>query len=229
MSVLRSCLQFGYLVQLANLIQFFNYRLSFYLLKEFTEIKILGIYSTAILFTDTVLIFAKSVSVVQYTKIANTDNKNYSIKITIKNARLTILVTTILMLFIVILPSQIFSMMFGKEFSELKTIILLSAPAIILFSGSAIISHYFSGTGNYKINTYTAAIGFVFTVSLCYLFIPIYGMYGAILAMSVSYTANTFFLLYQFKKESDFNIAELIPGKSDLMELIGTVRKLVRF
>ncbi len=120
-------------------------------------------------------------------------------------------------------------MLFGKEFSELKTIILLSSPAIILFSGSAVVAHYFSGMGNYKINTYTAAIGFIFTVSLCYLFIPAYGMYGAILAMSVSYTANTCFLIYQFKKDSNFNLSEMIPGKSDLLELIGTIRKLVRF
>lgn len=228
MSVLRSCLQLGFLVQLANLIQFFNYRLSFYLLKEFTAIKILGIYSTAILFTDTILIFAKSVSVVQYAKIANTDNKSYSLRITIKNTRLTVLVTSILMLIIAMLPNQIFSMMLGDEFLELKTIILLSAPATILFSGGAVIAHYFSGIGNYRINTYTAAIGFAFTISLGYILIPLYGMYGAIAAMSLSYAANTIYLIYHFKKESDLHILELIPGKSDVLELIGTVRKIVR-
>jgi O-antigen/teichoic acid export membrane protein len=219
---LKPILHYGGLMQLASIIQFFNYRLSYYLLQFFYDKAEVGKFAVGVQLAEGMWLISKSVALVQYSRISNEpDNLQYAKHITLLFLKFTFLATLLMLLVLIALPQGVFSFVFGAGFTQVKPVILMLSPGILTLSASHIFSHYFSGTGKPQHNTISSASGFVVVLVAGMLLIPLLGLTGAGIATSLSYLTIFVYQFWWFKKVSGTTSGEMLINKND----IATIRK----
>ena len=223
---IRSILQYGFLSQLGNVIQFLNYRLSFFLINFYAGIAAVGVYSVGVTLSESIWIAAQSISLVQYARIANTDDLEYSRVLTLQLSKVGLLATVVLVGVLLVIPPQLFGTIFGRDFSQVYYVIASMAIGIIAFGYALMISHYFAGLGRYHINTFASVCGLVATGVLSVILIPRYGYIGAGITSSIAYTLTSLVQVWFFVQQSGTPIRELFPNRSDAVFLLGLIEDL---
>ncbi|MBW8050859.1 MAG: hypothetical protein FVQ77_11095 [Cytophagales bacterium] len=223
--VIKKIFSYGFFAELGNILQLFNYRLSYYLLDFFYGTFYLGIYSTGVSLAEVFWLMSKSISLVQYARIANSKDKEYSISLTIKLAKLSFITTMLILIPVLLLSSKTYTLIFGDEFEEVRNVLLYLSVGIISFSVSRIFSHYFSGIGKFYINTISAAIGFAFTIIFGFILIPKYHYTGAAITASLSYIFTTIFQFVIFVRITNSKLNEFMPSLNDFRLFIKEFKK----
>ena len=224
-STIAACLKYGSLVQIGNISQLLNYRLSFYFLELLiTPMPLalvrIGIYSASLQVAEALWQFAKSISTVQYSKVSNTTDRKEAIDISLKLGKLNYFVTGVGIIFLLIIPASIYSSLFGAEFGEIKEHFMILAPGIFALSLSNALSHYFAGIGQHRFNTQSSVFGLILTIFIGYFLILQMGTLGAAIAASVVYVSQTFYQLVMLIKTTDVRYKDLIIGKEDFKAII---------
>jgi len=226
--VLKNILKFGFYVQLANSVQLFNYRMPFYFVKKFINMYSLGIYTVGVQLSESLWLMGKSMSIVQYSKISNTQDLEYARKITLVFGKISFLFTFVMLIVLMAIPYEIFSSIFGKDFSSLPTVIISLAAGILFLSLSFSISHYFSGIGKHYHNSISSSIGFVFTIVLGYILIPSLGLIGAGITTSVAYFFILVYQVFFFMKVSKSKVSDILVTTKDIKFFISEIKNRFR-
>ena len=218
---LKQLLTYGVYIQLGNIAQLFNYRLSYYLLDQFHADgkEQVGIYSVAIQLAEGLWIVSRSISMVQYSAIANSKDENYAIPLTVNLIKLNVVLMLMALAVITLIPASFYVFIFGVEFMQVKKIILCLAPGILAFSVSGSLSHYFSGIGKYPINTVSSSFGLVVTIVFAFLLIPKYGFFGAAFTASASYLVSTIYQLLIFIRQTKISWTTFLISLDDINQL----------
>ena len=93
---------------------------------------------------------------------------------------------------IIFIPSQVYELIFGKEFKDTKEIMLLLSPGIFAIAVSDMVGHYFSGMRELKILNVKSIVGLMVTVVFSFIAIPKWGIIGACVATTSSYFVSAF-------------------------------------
>ncbi|MDD3877427.1 MAG: polysaccharide biosynthesis C-terminal domain-containing protein [Bacteroidales bacterium] len=218
-ALLKDMFRYGFLNQLSHITQLLSIRLSYYFLLYYLGEDKVGIYSNAVSLAEAVWLVSKSIATVQYARIANSSDKEYSQLLSIRLSKASLIIAFLLILPIMLLPSQFYTFLFGTEFGDVNTIIRILAPGILIYNTCIIIGHYFSGLGKYHINTLTSIIGLILTVGLCLWFIPLWGIYGAALATQISFIGMSIFAFYTFLRTTRLSFGVLLVTKNDFKEI----------
>jgi O-antigen/teichoic acid export membrane protein len=194
--------KYGWKSELSSLIQFLNYRLSYFFILFFQDIEAVGLFSVAIVVSESIWLMAKSITTVQYSKIVNLNDINQSVELTKKSAKISFYSTLSMLIVLAIIPASLFGFVFGKDFSSIKQLLFLLMPGILSIAVSNVYGHFFAAINQMKVLILKSAIGLVFTVVLSVILIPLWGLYGACIVTSVSYLSSSAYLFYVFKKSS---------------------------
>jgi O-antigen/teichoic acid export membrane protein len=221
---LKLLFTFGSTAQFSNIITFLNYRLGYYFLNTLSDSKAVGIFSVGVALSEAIWMIGKSMALVQYAKLVNSDEPEEARKLTIQLAKLSFVVTFVAVIVLALMPPALFQLIFGEEFGAVNVVIWSLSLGIVATGTGMIFSHYFAGRGLYKINNWAALTGLLLTIPACWFLIPVFGTVGAGLASTLSYLAAFTFLYLRFRKESGFKLTDLIPSNQDFRE----VKKLLR-
>ncbi len=213
--VVKELVRFGILNQVAHITQMLSFRLSFYVLDRFHGEAAVGIYSNGISLAESIWLISKSISLVQYARIANTDNREEAASLTAKLIKFSVLASFLLLIPLTVLPSSFYSWIFGEGFEQTRLVIRTLAIGVLVYNFSILIGHYFSGTGRYYLNAVSSSLGLVASVILYYTLIPAFGITGAGWATSASYLVTTLILVYIFNKENKGWYKELAISRDD--------------
>lgn len=208
----------GFIVQTGNIAQLFNYRMSFYILDNFYTggRKDVGIYSIAISVAEAVWLISQSVAIILYARISNSNDLAYSRKLTVSLIKIVFICTFFCAGILLSFPSSLFIFVFGKGFGEVNAILIPLSIGIIILSVGILLSAYFAGVGKPKISVFGSIIGLVVTVILGFILIPKYGMIGAGITASASYTAAVIFQFVRFLRDAhEICIRDFIFTKND--------------
>ena len=196
---IKDSFNFGWQVELSNLIQFLNYRFSMYALAFLSGVKSAGIFAIGINVAEAIWIFSKSISLVQYSNVLQKGDTVETRKETTKVSYISLLASAACIGIVALLPAHIFAWIFrGEEFSYVKTIILLMAPGILAIAVSNVYGHFFSAIGKLKILIIKSAAGLVVTILLSLLLISKLGMAGAGIVNSSAYVVSSIILIVVF-------------------------------
>ena len=207
--------QYGKWAQLANITQLLNYRLGYYLLEYFAGKAALGVYSSAVAIAEGVWLISKSFAMVVFTRISNTKSQQESLALAFQYARISLYFSTVLMLFLLIIPSSIYTNIFGAEFEEIKPILFLLSPGVLIFSLTTVYAHYFSGTARPRISSNSSIIGLVVTFVAGLVLIPMLEKTGVAITASLSFISSGIYLINMMLKEPNAKLKYLLPSKSD--------------
>jgi O-antigen/teichoic acid export membrane protein len=213
-------------IQSANVVQFFNYRLSFYFLQKYIGNRELGIFSVAISIAESIWIIGRSFASVLYARISNLDSEIRSKRLTIRMLQFNTIVNLVAVLFLIVLPTAVYRTLFGgSDFDTVKFLILLLSPGILLLGiYSTLLAPYFSGNGIYRPIIISSTLGLVLTIASAFTLIRPFGLIGAAVSNSLGYSLLSMYLIYVFCKKNEMHWREILPDSSFLI----LMRKLVR-
>jgi len=226
--LMKQFLRFGFQIQLAYILQLMNYRFSYYLLDKLFGKSEVGIYSIGISVAEAVWLISRSIAMVQYAKVSNTREKEISRKLSLSLVKLSFIGTLLLLFPVILFPKDGFAFIFGPAFRNIDEIVLWLSPGIIALAISTVFTHYFSGNGMNKINTFASGIGFVFTMIFCIVLIPRFGIKGAACSASISYVSSLIYLYVMFACETHFKPGDYLPNRDDYNRIRYEVRNLLK-
>jgi Membrane protein involved in the export of O-antigen and teichoic acid len=211
----KEMFRYGYVIQLSTLVSTLNRRMSIYLLRQHCTEESVGVFGAGSQVGEGVKVFGLSISMVQFSKLSNLNDKEKIVNLTIKFLKITVVLTLIALLAIACLPVSFFEWLFSDEFGQVKEIILLMSPGLLFLSAQMIFSHYFSGTGVPKYNLYGSLTGLAVTIPATFLLIPMMGIKGAAIAFSCTYTAIMLYQWFTFKRLTGVKAKDLLLTKED--------------
>ena len=218
---LAKTLRLGFTVQIGNLAQILNYRMSYYLLEwlisppEVALVRI-GIFSTATQISESLWQFTRSVNTVQYARIANMSDRDSSKEVTTILVRMNTIVTAMGIIVLLLVPASIYTQIIGAEFTDIKRQMWLLSPGILGLAFSGALSQFFSGIGEYQFNTITSLVTLVLSVLLAIPAISFFEIDGAAAATSIVYILQAIMLTYFFTSRERISIIEFKPKSSDI-------------
>lgn len=216
LGVLRELFRLGFMNQMAHITQMMSFRLSYYFLELYHGDASVGIYSNGIQIMESIWLISKSISLVQYAQIANTNDKKYSQELSIKMLKAGVIISLLCIVPLLLLPESFYLFLFGNGFSGVKKVIWILAPGVLVYNFSIILGHYFSGTGKYHVNTIASSIGLVVSIILFTALIPSYVTIGAGIATSISYAVTSFVVLIFFMREAKISTSSFLLTTEDL-------------
>ncbi len=215
---LKDLFKYGFLNQTGHFVQFFNLRLSYYLLNAYVDAAHVGVYSNAVSLAEALWIISNSIALVQYARISNSTDTDYNQRLTLDLAKICFAIALPAVLVLSLLPSSFYIFVFGPEFGMMATLIRILAPGVLFYSIFLILGHYYSGSGRYFMNTIAALCGLVATLGCGFALIPSHAAIGAAVTASIAYTMNAVFLLVCFLRESKFQIRDFLLTFSELKQ-----------
>ncbi|HNQ83230.1 MAG TPA: polysaccharide biosynthesis C-terminal domain-containing protein [Bacteroidales bacterium] len=219
--------RYGVLNQVAHVTQMLSFRLSFYVLDRYHGEAAVGIYSNGISIAESIWLIAKSISLVQYARISNLNNREESAKLTVSLMKFSLAASLVLILPVLLLPESFYLWVFGEGFGEMRYVIQALAGGVLVYNFSILAGHYFSGTGRYQVNAITSTLGLIASIILYYSMIPSLGITGAGFATSLSYLFTSLILMYLFGREYKTWYREIIPVKGDLIRLRDGLKEMM--
>jgi len=169
-----------------------------------TSFEEIGLYSAAVKIYMTVIIFADVLFKQYYPQVAtyvHQNDKNALKKLILKVQKTNLYFSIYFSIFTMLFANEIIAVAFGNEFIESsKMLTILSLIIIVRFSMYTYTAILSSSNLNY-IKLYTSLSCVIVNIVLNYFLIPIYGVYGAIVA-----TVVTEVLLVVLYKYSSFKI-----------------------
>ncbi|WP_426274606.1 lipopolysaccharide biosynthesis protein [Chryseobacterium sp. S-02] len=214
--VFKSMFEYGWKTQLSAFIQFLNYRLSFYFLEHFEGIGSVGIFSIGITFSEAIWTITRSIAVILYSDVVNSKSSEESILKTKSSLKLSFILMLIFLLGIIIIPGSVYEMIFGRAFRGTKEIMLLLSPGILAIAISDMIGYYFSGIKELRILNVKSIVGLVITLVFSFLLIPKYGIFGACIVTTLSYSVSALLLFLKFYRSTEFRIQDYLITKEDI-------------
>ncbi len=211
----KESIQYGIYIQSSNIFQLLNYRIAYYILDAYSGRAAIGIYASGVQLSEALLLPAKSISTVQYSRISARQNEAYAQRVSILFMKFSILITGLGTLFLICIPSSVFILVLGEGFEGVRPTIFALSLGIVALSAEIILSHYFSGTGKQKKNTISSFLGLLITLISASILIPIYGAIGAALSASLAFLSMFLFLFYNMTKTNGINAKLFLPQKSD--------------
>lgn len=193
----------GLQMQLTNISQLINYRFCFYLVEKKLGLSALGIFSVATSLIEMVWIVCKSISSVHYSKFVNLKNRAQRVLLTQKLSRVTLVLTLFLLIILLFIPNSLYGWIFGKEFENLRLLLLSMSPGALLLAVYTIINHHFSGIRKHTINLMASILGNVFTIITGVICVSQIGIIGAGITTSIGYFVMFIFLFYKFNQMYD--------------------------
>ncbi len=206
----------GFFNQLANLSHMLSNRYNFYLLSNNV---LVGIYSTSTSLIESLLIISSSASTIILTYIANKNEEEKSITVTFLLSKLCFLSSLFCVLVLVLIPSEFFSFLLGRDFSQTKEVMLLLSPGILCISFSTVISHYFSGMGRQRLIATANLAGLISTMITGYFLVNRFQLRGACYAACISYFVASIIMVVMFMREHRLSFWSLFRIRKDLKVL----------
>ncbi len=220
----KAMFTYGWKTQLSSFLQFLNNRISYYVLEFFKGVSSVGIYSVGVAFSEAIWSLSRSLGVVLYAKLLNSDGQENAVSSTKASLKIGFIFSSVFAVALLLIPANMYVYIFGSEFYRTKQIILLFAPGIIAVALGHIVGNYFSAVNKLRILNVKSLLGLFFTVPALLFVVPRWGILGAAAVASCSYILSTGVLLWTFYQETHLQLSDFFITRSEVKALLQKIR-----
>lgn len=201
--------------QLANVLQFMSYRLSYYLIEDRLGMAAVGVFGVAVSLAESLWIISRAVSLVQMSEVANSNDLQRAQQITINWFKATAFFTLGAMMVLLAIPETWLVYVFEKDFTGIRPLLWGLAPGILFLSVSNILTHYFAGIGLYRFNASVSLFTLIGLLLALTPFSKYAGVTGAAWAQSFAYGGGLLLAILLFARRKTSIWMALLPSRAD--------------
>ncbi|NUK29895.1 oligosaccharide flippase family protein [Parageobacillus sp. VR-IP] len=201
--LVKDIFSFGIKMYFASIMNFLNYRLDTLLIGKLLPLKLLGNYNLAVNFADSFGKISQTISLLVYSKLPRLaeNDKKVMVNLIIK-LNLILLVIGSLVMFLI---GDKIIYLIGTDYSYAYIAFLLLVPGMFFIALFRIIYHVVSVEYNANWGMYATFFSLISTIALDLILIPVYGIYGASVASSLSYSVSFLFIYIYYIKQTNSN------------------------
>ncbi len=185
--VLKPLMQYGLKVYSFTILMYLNYRFDLFLVRSLLDLRQTGLYSTAVSLAEILWMVPSSLGWVLFPNIASSKGDDRD-RLTLTVCRNAFWLMLALCAVMALGRNLILRVFFGESFLAAAPALLAILPGILAMAVQLVLGSSLSGRGHPLPVTLGAAFGLAANVGLNLLWIPRYGIVGASLASSVSYS-----------------------------------------
>lgn len=189
---------FGWKTELSSLLQFFNYRLTYYVLGYYLGNASVGIFSIGVTLSEAIWILSRSISLVQYSQVLQEGNTQTARRHTARAALFSAIGSLLCLVVALLLPVQLYTFIFGEEFASVKIILWILSPGILAIAISNVYGNYFSATKQLNVLIIKSLAGVLATAVLAVVLVPTLEIQGACIVNSISYLLSSTILILAY-------------------------------
>ncbi len=223
----KEMFNFGSMIQLSTLVTMINRRISYFVIKKTFGLGEVGVYTSGTQVSEATKLIGNSIALVQFSSISNMDDRKKAAELTVTFLKLAVILTALCMIVICLIPKSIYAWIFTEEFAETKDVLVSLSPGMVFMAANMIFSHYFSGVNLPKHNLYGSVVGLLVTIPSIFILIPMYGIVGAGISVSLTYLATICYQWFIFKKETSVKTIQLLPTLNDFKTLIKNLKEIM--
>jgi len=184
-----------------------------------------GFYTLAAGLVEKMWLFPESMREVIFVEVANQrKGKEFVARL----CRISFFVLATASLLLGVSAPFFIPLLYSKEFLPAVLPFIILLPGILIFSFSKLLASYFAAINMVKINTYASILALVLNLGLNFWLIPKFGMNGAAIASTISYSAGAFLQVGLFLQRTKLPISAIfILHRSDFALLNELIRKIL--
>jgi O-antigen/teichoic acid export membrane protein len=192
------------------------FRIDIYMVAYYLNPAQTAFYSLALHFTEMILEIPQAVGWVIYPRMACLQ-ENQLHQLTAQACRRTILLTGLGGLGVIAFGPIIVPLWYGRAFAPAVRPLMFATLGMVTMSVFTIVSRDFTSRNKQRVNIQAGMTALLSNIGLNLFMIPRFGISGAALATSVSYTFAALMVLVPFRRESGIALREaLIPKREDM-------------
>ena len=224
---LRLSLVFGFKTYLTEISQFLNFRLDMFLVAVFLNFRQAGYYSAAVALAQVLWNLPFALGTVLFSRSASSEETIMDL-LTPRACRIILIIVICCAALLAVFGGQLIGFLFGDAYKSALRPLWLLLPGIVAFSIHQVLYTDLAGRGRPEVGTIASLIALIFTVGLDLILIPKYGISGAALATSCSYTVGAFYVLRSYSAVTGIAVKRiLVPEWDDLRWLRLTFAGLI--
>lgn len=200
--VVKTTLKFGLRGYVANVLQFFNYRLDLFLVNYFLGPSGTGIYTVAVAMAEMLWYLPNAVGFVIFPKAANSSTETMN-RFTPRVFRITLTLTAAGAVVLALIGKPFIAIVYSPAFLSAYVPMLALLPGVVLLGGGKVLTNEIAGRGYPQYNSIASGASLVVTIGLDLLLIPRLGVVGASIASSLAYTATFTLALFFYRTVSN--------------------------
>jgi O-antigen/teichoic acid export membrane protein len=229
LSYVKKSLLFGIKNHLSNVATFLNYRADLIMIALFVNSAAVGVYAISVSIAEQLWFLSRAVSVVLFPKISSLRSEEERNKLTSMVGRCVLALSIVGGIAFYFISGWFITLMFGADYAVGALSLQLLLPGIIVGSLERIISNDISGRGKPEIVMYVSFVTVTCNLLLNLLLVPRFGMIGASIATSTTYTLSSVIYMIVFKRLTGVAFNKfIILQQEDLKLLNGYFRRKVR-
>ncbi len=182
-------ISYGLKSHAGNILSFLNLRLDKFLVNALVGPAALGVYHVAVGLAERLWLISSVTSTVLFPRVASIRTHQEQVReLTTRISRNILWLTLIGAVPVSLGANWLISLGFGSEYETAGDVLRLLLPGIVLISMARVLASDIGGRGQPWVNTTHAAWAVAVNVGANLLLIPRYGVYGAAVATTLSYT-----------------------------------------
>ena len=205
---LKSLLSFSAVVFITNIIQFFAYRLDFWLVDYFYTHNDLGIYAQANRFAQLAWVVPTILASLFAPALRNKDEP-LSDEAFLVVTRSVNLMTIFIIVCVVAVAWSCYYWFFPAEYLKGMPALLIMLPGYFFFTTTTLLAAWFSAKRFLMVNLVGSSICFLLILVADLTLIPIYSIKGAAMANTLAYSLTTLYFVLQFNRRASVNFRDV--------------------
>ncbi len=214
--LIRKAVAFGVQAHFASFFAFLSLRIDLVLINIFMWPEFVGYYTVSVVLVEKIWLLPEALSVVLHPRVAH-GSEDEANRLTSIVGRLTLLFTIVGCVGVLLLGSFFIELFYGERFLPSVAPLFLLLPGVIATSLTRVLSSDLLARGYPRVILFGGIASLIVNVALNLLLIPRYGIIGAAVATSISYSLNFMILLAAFTRLTGVSLFSfLIPSIADV-------------
>lgn len=215
LSYLKSSLIYGLKTHLAGIFDFLHSRIDLFLINFFINPFSAGIYFASVRLAEGVWLFSISTGTILLPKVASEKDPQKLKDFTPLVCRNILVLSLILIITLFIISGWLIAFLYSEAFLDAVEPFRILLIGILAITGWHILANDLSARGKPMLNTYAIGISVVINIILNIIFIPKWGISGAAIATTISYTIMFFITLAFYARVSGNKIIDILLIKKE--------------
>ena len=212
---LKDSFLYGVKVHLAGIFDFLHSRIDLFLINFFLNPFSAGIYFASVRLAEGVWLFSISTGTVLFPRISSEKNMENIKKFTPLVCRNILFLSFFMILALFLVSGWLITFLYSESFAGAIMSFRILIIGILTVSGWHILANDLAGRGKPMLNTYSIGISVLLNIVLNIILIPLWGINGAALATTISYTIMFLVTVAFYVKESNNKLRDVIFIKKE--------------
>jgi O-antigen/teichoic acid export membrane protein len=208
--LLKDIVKYGLKGYPGTIAQFLSYRLDFFLVAYFLSFEQVGLYALAVSWSELLFYLPDSMAMALFPTIASSKSIKDSNELTAIMTKAVMIIMFIGSIFIFLFAGKLIPLLYTDKFLNSIYPLFILLPGVIMLSLWKIVLSDLAGRGFPQYKSISSTIGMVSNVVLNIVLIPLYGINGASLATTVSYSLTAILAIYWFTKTTGTTLRQLL-------------------